>query len=305
MNPNDQTPPPSTKPADQYSPDIDNASNVQGSTAKEDDYFVVKAPEKKPIDNRAVAVVITLTIIGVILLVVVLVFALISSATGLANDYRRLATVQLSKIDKPIKELEPGAILNGRNPDGPGKTINLSKQSLPNLESVLFVGAWSERYVQTERLEESIKTHYQNIGTYENDLSQLVAFDNALTAITQAEPGLTATVDPFNSLTIRSASGSYENYAKTIEDLSAPKQLDEVKKQLVQIYRNKSTIYLDWAVQLEKGNKTHQAQASEALLSESGKALTLTEDEDFTALFTPSYNALTNNQRTLKNQLAN
>lgn len=305
MNPNDQTPlQPPVSPLNSAEPTPAANAQVQ-PVANENDYFVIKPPEKKPIDKRAVIFVATLTVVGIILLVVVLVFALISSATGLANDYRRLAGLQINKIDTPIRELEPAAILNNRNPDRPGKAIELSKQSLPSLESVLFVGAWSERYTQTERLEKTIRAHYQHIEAYKNDLKKLIEFDNTLNTIVQGEPGLTATVSPANSLTIRGASGSYDNYAKTIEEQPASSQLKEVKKQLADIYRAKATIYLNWALLLESGNTGGEAKAKEELLVQSSIAATLVEDEDFAALFTSSYTKLLNDQKALKRQLAN
>ncbi len=302
MKPNDPNTPPSL-PAETNSPIVQPSPPTQAE-ANENDYFVVKTPQKKPIDRRAVVFVATLTVVGVILLIVVLVFALISSATGLANDYRRLAGLQINKIDAPLRELEPSAILNNRNPDRPGKAIGLSRQSLPSLESVLFVGGWSERYTQTERLEKTIHTHYQQIEAYKNDLKKLIAFDNTLNTIVQGEPGLTATVKPTDSLTIRSASGSYENYAMTIKDQPASGQLTDVKKQLASVYQAKATIYSNWAVLLESGNTAGEAKAKEDLLAQSGIAATLVEDEDFAALFMPSYTKLVSDQKALKSQLA-
>ncbi len=302
MNPNDQTPSPATPAEASASPE--SSFDKSRGYPKEDELFVIKPAEKKPLDKKSVFIVITLSVIGLILLVVVLVFALIGSASGLANDYRRLAALQLSKIDTPLKELEPGSVLNQRNLEKPAKAIDLSKQSLPSLESVLFVGGWSERYTQTQALEKNIQQHYKNAGAYNKDLEVLIAFDNAIGDILDQEPNLNATVKPTNSLTIRSAGGSYEEFAKSIEKQPAPKQISKAKQQLAEIYHNKSTIYLTWANLVDTGNSSGEAKAKTDLLIESAMAATLIEDESFIKLFDDSYAKLINEQKLLKTQLA-
>ncbi len=292
MNPNDQNL--SQPPVDQK--DL--------GYPKEDELFVIQPPEKKPLDKKSVFIVIAISVIGVILLVVVLVFALIGSASGLANDYRRLASLQLGKIEKPLKELEPGAVLNERSLEEPVKAIDLSRQSLPSLESVLFVGSWSERYTQTQALENDIRQHYKNADAYTKDLKSLIAFDDVITSISEKEPNLAATVNPTNSLSIRSAGGSYEEFAKEIEKQPAPKGISQTKKQLAEAYHNKSTIYLTWASLLESGNKDGEAKAKADLLIQSGMMAGLIEDENFIKLLNPSYEKLTKEQKQLIVQLA-
>lgn len=303
MNPNDQKITPVT--SNETNAPITSSAGQPPAYPKEDELFVIKPPEKKPLDKRSIAVVITLSVISIILLVVVLVFALIGSATGLANDYRRLAAMQINKIDGPLNELEPGAVLNGRNLEKPSKAIELSQQSQPSLESVLFVGGWSDRYTQTETLEKKIQLHYQNVKTYKNNLNKLLTFDNALNGIFDQEPNLVATVNPANSLSIRSASGSYEEFAKTIENLDTPQQVSKTQKQLAEIYHNKSSIYLAWAVLVEAGNMTGEAKAKTDLLVESGKAIALVEDQNFIELFKPTHTKLLKDQKLLKAYLAN
>ncbi len=302
MNPNDPNPTP-------VQPISSDPAPAAGGGEKQnfpegDELFVITPPQKKPLDKKSVAVVITLSIIGVILMVAVLIFALIGSASGLADDYRRLAFLQINKIDKPLGELAPGAVLNERNLDSPGKAINLSKQSLPSLESVLFVGGWSERYTQTETLQKSVSEHYQNIDAYNKDLKELIAFDNALEGISEQEPNITAIIKPADSLTIRSAGGTYDEFAKLIKKQAAPRQLTETKKELTDIYQAKSAIYLNWAALVESGNKGGEAKAKADLLAESAKVTVLLEDESFIDLFKTSYAKLVTNQKALKNRLA-
>ena len=234
-----------------------------------------------------------------------LVFALIGSASTLANDYRRLALDQVTKLDKPLNELKPEAVLNKRNLENPSKAIDISKQSLPTLESVLFVGEWSERYKQTAILEKRVDSHYQKIATYYSSIKNMIAFDNTLGEITSQEPNLDATINPSNSLSIRSASGSYSDYSKKIQKIPVSSDLTKTKQQLVEIYQKKSDIYLTWATSVESGNKDSEAKAKADLLTESSNASVLMEDENYIMALNPSYKKIINDHKLIKNQLAN
>ncbi len=303
MNPNEPNLPPTT-PTETTVPVVSGIDDNK-NPINENDLFIIKSAEKKPLDKKSVAFVATITIIGVILLIAVLVFALIGSASGLANDYRRLAYNQINKTSQPLEVLEPGAVLNKRDLETPGKTIDLSQESQPHLESVLFVGGWSERYMQTVALEKNMHLHYQHIGAYENDLKKLIDFDNALENIFGEEPDLTATVVPSDAFSIRSASGSYDAFAKTIEKQPIPEQLKDIKKQLSTIYHNKATIYVTWAQLVEAGTMTGETKAKADLLEQTTKAASLVEDQSFIAAFKPSYTELVKEHILLRNQLAN
>lgn len=304
MDPNNpRTNLPPAKTSSDSQPQVKGIDDVGVAAASGDELFIIKPPEKKPLNKKAIAGVISLTILGVIMLIAVLVFALIASASNLANDYRRLASIQIRKVDAPLKELEPSSLLNKRDLSAPLTTVSLSEQSQPRLESVLFIGSWSSDYVNTMKLEGKVQGHYKAIQQYSEDMKSLIAFDDALQALSNEEAQVVATVNPADSLSIRSASGSYEQFAKQIENHPAPSQAKKVKTELVKIYRDKAGTYLAWAKALESGDTTGQTQAQQELVSETAKVTPLVDDQNYTKLFSPTYKNLQKQQQYLEQQL--
>jgi len=271
---------------------------------KGDDMFIIRPPAKKPLDKKAIIIVSLLSFLGLVVLVTVLVFSLIGSASGLANDYRRLAFIQVKKLDTPLKDLQPLTVLNKRDINQPIKTITLSKQSQPSLENVLVVGDWSARYKETVTLQSEVNSHYSHIENYHKDLATLIAFDDNTTEILLNEPNLAATVKPGDPLSIRTLSGSYEGYAKAIDDMAAPHEMTDLKKQLVTVFRTKSTIYLNWARSLEAGDATAGTLAAQKLSQQTAKIAPLVADQHYATLMNPSYQKLTTQQKSLENRLA-
>lgn len=288
-------------------PDIQNTPQNQPQPTpapqNEDALFVVEPPEKKPLDKKGITLVTILTILGIGLLVGVLVFALIGSATGLANDYKRLALTQIKKIDAPLKDIEPSLVLNRRSLDTPTERIRLSQQSQPSLENVLFVGAWSQEYTRTQQLEKDIKIHYADIATYIKNITQLLAFDDEIQKILTSEPNLNATISS-DPLTVRAVSGTYDTYADTIESQKTSPETKQLQASLVKLYKEKASIYLNWAKGLESGDTSSASRSQAELANVSAKIAALVEDEKYATLFTPSYKKLLQSQKELTQNLS-
>ncbi len=304
MNPNNRTNLPSTQTSSDLKTQVNGIDDVeQSTTSPEDELFILKPPAKKPLNKKAVAGVVVLTILGVGLLVAVLVFALIASASGLANDYKRLAFSQLKKIDAPLKELEPSSILNKRDLDSPLATISLSEQSQPRLENVLFIGSWSSTYVKTAKIEQQIHAQYRAIGQYAQNMKTVIVFDDKLQSLSTQEAQVVAAINPSDSLSIRSLGGSFEGFAKQINDEPVPSSIRPIKTDLVKIYRDKAGIYLAWAKALEANDGAGQAKAQQELTLETAKITPLIDDQNYTRLLTSSYKSLLDQQKLLETRL--
>lgn len=288
-------------------PDNSNSTNQphQAPTPQtnNDQLFMVEPPEKKPLDKKGITLVTALTFVGIGLLVGVLIFALIGSAAGLANDYRRLALEQIQKLDEPLKDIEPSLVLNRRNLDAPTQEIRLSQQSQPSLENVLFFGAWSEKYRDTQQLEKDVEVHYKNITAYTTGITELLAFDDELQEISTSEPNVNATItaDP---LTIRAVSGTYSTYADTIESQKTPSQAKKLQASLVKLYKEKAAIYLNWAKAVEGGDASAPARSQTELVNVTAKIAALVEDDKYIQLFKPAYKELIVSQKQLSQDLS-
>jgi len=301
---NNRTNLPSTKNASDASVEVKGIDSAKkDATALEDSLFIIKPPEKKPLNKKAIAGVISLTFLAVIMLITVLIFALIASASNLANDYRRLAYIQVKRVDKSLDALEPTSLLNKRNLDAPLMAISLSEQSQPHLENVLFIGSWSDAYLKTAKLEDVVKKHYHAIHDYSRDIEKLITFDDTLQEIATEEAQIGTTINAADSLSIRSVSGSYEQLAKRIDDQSVSVQAKKMKTDLVKIYHDKAGTYLAWAKAIEASDSIAQTQAQQELVLETAKVAPLTDDQNYIKLFTPTYEKLQRQQQYIEQQL--
>ncbi|MDO8336012.1 MAG: hypothetical protein Q7T74_04520 [Candidatus Saccharibacteria bacterium] len=282
-----------------------NQSSPVNKPSQGDNIFVVKPEPKKPVNKKTIWLTIILTTLGILVLIAVFFAAIVGSAGSLANDYRNLAHKQIKKLDTPIKNIEPRLVLSNRNIDSSLNTIYVSRQSQPALENTLFVGGWSSQYVKAEKLQVSVKAHYKSLDTYTVQLDKLIKFDDGVTAIMQQEPGLIAKANPDDSLSLRSVGGSYQDFASQIEKLDSPEQLTAIKKDLVQTYKNRATIYKKWALAVEAGDKSTTATNQALLIEQNNKAIVLVTDKKYIALFTPSYKKILVTQKALETALSN
>lgn len=271
----------------------------------EDNIFVIEPEPKKPVDKKSIWLTVTLTIIGIVILIVVFIMAVVGSADGLASNYRSLALVQVKKLDEPLKNLEPSMVLNNRNLDKSLGKIYLSQQSQPSLENVLFVANWSGGYARTEKLKTKLKTYYEKLDAYSTALSQMLAFDDKQTSIAQQESALVARANPSDSLSLRAVGGSYNDLAKEIAGLMTPPQLKNLQKDIVKIYDDKAAIYLKWATAIEAGDASTTAVLQGELATLDSSLATAVTDKNYTKLLTPSYKELLDLQQSLKTALAN
>ena len=278
-------------------------AGIDTASANNDDIFLVKPPEKQPVDKKSVVIVSVLTFLGIIVLIGVLIFALISSANGLAQDYRRLAGVQLVKMEKPLKVVEPSLVFNKRDITEPLAQITLSKQSLPSLESVLFIGEWSGYYKSTVALQTDIGAYYRQVDNYTNDLQKALEFDAQLQEINTKEPTLVATIKPNDSLTVRSVSGSYDTIAEEIDSLKTGDQLVNLKKKLKAQYELKSSLYLGYAKAIEAKDAAAIEKAKAELARVSAEIEVETEDQAYVDAMTVSYKKVVNTQKGLLSRL--
>lgn len=270
----------------------DGVPGMDSNTVTNDDIFLVKPPEKKPIDKKGIGIVAGLTVVGVILLIAVLIFALIGSADGLAKDYRRLALQQVVKTNAPLKELAPELVINKRNTDSAVARISLSEQSQPSLDSVLFVGQWSDYYKSTEKMQSKVSQYYDLINKYTDTLKKTLEFDAKIQEITNSEPSLVATIDPSDTLTIRSVSGSYNTFSKKIADIEVGSELVSLKKELVELYAQESAMYLSYAKAVEAKDAVAIEKVKLEISQASASVTVATEDQVYVDALRPTYDKL-------------
>lgn len=302
MNSTDRTNLPPAQPLATSPPS--QVPGIDEGKSADDGLFVVKPPEKKPPNKKAIIGVVALTFVGVCILVAVLVFALIASASSLAADYNRLASAQIKKTSKPLADLEPENVLNHRDLTAPLADISLSEQSQPRLENVLFIGGWSSKYVESQKLESQVKAYYDSVRRYAKDIQQAIAFDDTFQKMNGEEAQVQAALNASDSLSIRSVSGSYDQFAQRINKETVPDQIKEVKGKLVKIYQDKAGTYLAWATALEAQDSVGQTKAQQELIAETAKITPLVEDQNYIRLFTPAYKKLLTTQNYLKDRLA-
>jgi hypothetical protein len=270
-----------------------------------DEIFVVKPEPKEPVSKKTVWLTVVLTLLGIIVLIVVFMFAIIGSAGSLADDYRRSALVQVQKVDKPLKDLEPSRVLNNRNIDPPINKIYISEQSQPSLENTLFVGDLSSKYVVAKKQQAIIATHNSALDKYTTQLGQLLKFDDAMQVVTVQEVDVISKLNTNDSLSLRSASGNYQDFADQIKKLEAPDQLKVLQKELVKNYQTRASLYTKWAVAMETGDKATIGTLQTQLQTRKDKAASEVTDKNLILLFTPSYQKLVTQQKTLETALSN
>lgn len=288
---------------------IDNPSTSDSEKTQtlpnNDEIFVVRPEPKEPVSKKTIWITVGLTVFGIIVLVIVFVAAIIGSAGGLADDYRKLAFAQISKTDEPLKDLEPSRVLNNRNIEPAINKIYISKQAQPSLENTLFVGDFSSKYVIAKKQQLSVSSYYKSLDLYSAQLQQLIQMDDGLGVIGVQEAEVVAKLNPNDTLSIRSVGGNYQDFADQIEKISAPAQLKDLQSDLVKNYQTKAAIHNKWAVAMESGDKSAIAALQAQLQTLKDKVVTQVSDKNLVVLFTPSYEKLVAQQKTLETALSN
>lgn len=284
-----------------------NSSNSQPTSTQQngDGIFVLQPEPQKPVDKKTVWLTVFLTVLGILVLIAVFIFAIIGSAGSLADDYSGRAVAQLKKIDKPLDDLEPSLVLNKRNIQSPMNKIYVSDQAQPSLENTLFFGGLSAKYVAAQKLQMDIKSHYNAVNNYADQLKKLIKFQDGLVDLSVQEADNLKQLNPNDSLSLRSAGGSYDNLATQLKKLDAPDQLKALQTELLENYSDRSNIYTQWAVALEAGDKSQSASFQQQLQTLSDKAKSATNDKEIVALLTPTYKELLANQKTLESKPSN
>ncbi len=286
--------------------DTNNSNSQPTSTQTNGDGIFVLQPEpQKPVDKKTVWLAVFLAALGILVLIAVFIFAIISSAGSLADDYSGRAIAQLQKIDKPLDELEPSLVLNKRNIQSPMNKIYVSEQAQPSLENTLFFGGLSAKYVAAQKLQTDIKSHYNAVNNYADQLQQLIKFQDSLLALSAQEADNLKQLNPNDSLSLRSTGGSYDNLSTQLKKLDAPDQLKALQTELLENDSDRSDIYTQWAVALEAGDKSQSAILQQKLQELSDKAKAATTDKEIIVLLTPTYKELLANQKTLESKPSN
>lgn len=284
-----------------------NSSNSQPTSMQQngDGIFVLQPEPQKPVDKKTVWLTIFLTVLGILVLIAVFMFAIIGSAGSLADDYSGRAVAQLKKIDKPLDDLEPSLVLNKRNIQSPMNKIYVSDQAQPSLENTLFFGGLSAKYVAAQKLQTDIQSHYNAVNDYADQLKKLIKFQDGLLALSVQEADNLKQLNPNDSLSLRSTGGSYDNLATQLKKLDTPDQLKSLQVDLLENYSDRSAIYTQWAVALEAGDKSQSATLQQQLQTLSDKAKSATTDKEIVELLTPTYKELLANQKTLESKPSN
>lgn len=286
-------------------PQNNNSTETKQTTEKNDEIFVLKPEPKEPVSKKTVWLTIGLTSLGIIVLIVVFMFAIIGSAGSLADDYRQLAFKQIQKVDTPLKDLEPSRVLNNRNIEPAINKIYISKQSQPSLENTLFVGDLSSKYVAAKKQQADIAIYYKGLDLYSAQLEQLIQFDDAVEVISVQETDVVSKLNPNDSLSLRSVAGNHQDFADQIEKIASPAQLKKLQKDLVKNYQARADIYTKWAVAVESGDKTLIATLQTQLQALKAKTATQVTDKNLVVLLTPSYAKLAAQQKALETALSN
>lgn len=280
-------------------------NNKNTTDLEADKIFVIQPPEKKPLDKKAITIVSVLTFFGIVVLIGVLVLALVSSAGGLARDYRSRALVQLRKIDTPLKYYEPSSVLNERNLVASKEKISISKAAQPSLDNVLFIGSLNKYYLQTASIEKKIEDHYNKVDKYTEDIQKLLDFDALIQEITVQDKQLVQGLNGSDSLAVRSISGNYKDFADQVRTAKTPSQLSELKSKIAKIYTKRATIYTDWAKSLESSDQNGISAAQQGLQSPSLQIEPLVTDQEYAAKMSSSYKEILAQQKKLESELAN
>ena len=304
MNPSNQESDNNNTPADQSVSTI-SVGDKKAAELEADKIFVIQPPENKPLDKKSIAIVSGLTFLGVIILIGVLIFALVSSAGGLARDYRSRALIQLKKLDAPLKDYEPSSVLNERNLIDPKEKISISKAAQPSLDNVLFIAPLNKYYLQTASIESDIKNHYDELDKYTEDVQKLLVFDELIQEIGVEEAQLIQKLNNSDSLAVRSISGNYKDFADRVRKAKAPSQLSELQSKIVKIYTQKAAIYLEWAKSLEGGDQNGINKSQQELQVPILQIEPLVTDQAYVHKMLPSYNKILTQQKKLESDLAN
>jgi hypothetical protein len=285
-------------------PDENNPkSNSEAS--RSDEIFVLQPKPKEPVSKKAFWLTIGLTITGIVILIVVFFAAIVGSAGSLASDYQKLALVQIKKINNPIKDLEPSEVLNNRDIDSSLNKIYVSKQAQPNLESTLFFADLNSSYVIAKKQQTAVQGHYMAIDQYSDQLQQLLEFDDGLNIIMQKESEVVAKINVKDSLSLRTASGSYQSFADEVKKLPTPDQLSKLSQYLVQHYQDVADLYTKWAAAVESGDNATINDLQAKLQVLRGKTTSQIDDKNFVLLFQPTYTKIVDQQKTLESSLSN
>ena len=304
MNPSNQESDNNNTPEAQSVSTI-SVGDKKAAELEADKIFVIQPPEKKPLDKKSIAIVSGLTFLGVIILIGVLIFALVSSAGGLARDYRSRALIQLKKLDAPLKDYEPSSVLNERNLIDPKEKISISKAAQPSLDNVLFIAPLNKYYLQTASIESDIKNHYDELDKYTEDVQKLLVFDELIQEIGVEEAQLIQKLNNSDSLAVRSISGNYKDFADRVSKAKAPSQLSELQSKIVKIYTQKAAIYLEWAKSLEGGDQNGINKSQQELQVPILQIEPLVTDQAYVHKMLPSYNKILTQQKKLESDLAN
>lgn len=305
MNPSNQEPDNKNNSSEPQSMPAASINDKKAAELEADKIFVIKPPEKKPLDKKSIAVVSTLTFLGVIILIGVLIFALVSSAGGLARDYRGRALVQLKKLDAPLKDYEPSSILNERNLIDPKEKISISKAAQPSLDNVLFIAPLNKYYLQTTSIESDLRKHYNEVDKYTEDVQKLLDFDELIQEIGVEEAQLIQKLNNSDSLAVRSIGGNCKDFADRVRKAKAPSQLSELQSKIVKIYTQKAAIYLEWAKSLEGGDQNGINKSQQELQVPILQIEPLVTDRAYIDKMLPSYNKILTQQKKLESDLAN
>jgi hypothetical protein len=322
MNPNDPLSSPQYQPTTNttsstpHIPPLDTHDQQQLTAAQEhttppssdvqtnqDDIFIIKSPEKKPVDKKSLTITSVATLLGVLFLIGVAIGALVISAGGLANDYRSRAYTQIKKLDEPLKDYEPSLVLNERNLLAAQEKISISQAAKPSLDNVLFVGGLSERYQSTSALQDKVVQHYKNIASYTEDTQKMLRFDDEVEAMMLEEVELLKTLNSNDSLSVNAMSGSYKSYAERINKIPTARALEEIKKDIIAAYTKRANIYFEWSQAVEAKGGNAIATSQQAIQADSLQIAPLVTDEAYVTKMLPLYKKLLETQKQLKAEL--
>ena len=279
---------------------------TQPATNQDDDalFIVPPPPEPEPLSRGKLALIISLTVFGILIIIGAVLFSLSFAAKQAAYNYDKTTSFNLSKLDNPLKDLRPSAVLNRRDVSSPLTTIKKIQQTETSLSEVLLGASLSPDYNQSKKLTNQLNQHYQSLLEFTNDMEGLVTFSDTVQDVITQEAKLTKLTNVSSSIALRSAAGSLSEDAKRVQNVTAPSELAAIKEQLAVAMNKKSKAYQAWAIAVEK-HKSVGIKTAKQQISQANKAIDLAaSDAEYAKVFESRYSTLQKQQLVLKRQAA-
>ncbi len=279
--------------------------NTDSSNNKDDDLFIVPPPpEPEPLSKGKIALIISLTFLGVVLVVAAVLASLAVAANQAAYSYDKVASENLARVDPAVKDLRPSSVLNRRDVISPRAEIKKTQQNQASLSEILLGTVLNPNYKNAHELSTELGGYYQSLLSFTNDMDDLVAFSDGVQAVVDQEAKLAKLTNVSNPISLRSTSGSISSDANHIKNLQASSELNNIRQKLITAINQKAKAYQAWAVAIEKHKPAKIKTIKKRIVQANQTINAVANDTEYAKAFSNNYAALQKQQVSLKNQAA-